>query len=66
MKAYELIWKLLRHPFADVRFSGVKIISHCFYNRYLKQHTLESLTDEIPNDTTREIQRDSRGNSRSL
>jgi hypothetical protein len=22
MKAYELIWKLLRHPFADVRFSG--------------------------------------------
>ena len=47
MKAYKLIFELLRHPFGDVVFSGVYKITHTKYNRYLKHHTLESLTDEI-------------------
>lgn len=46
MKAYKLIFELLKHPFGDVVFSGVYKITHTKYNRYLKQHTLESLTDE--------------------
>lgn len=47
MKAYKLIFELLKHPLGDVVFSGVYKITHAKYNRYLKQHTLESLTDEI-------------------
>ncbi len=46
MKAYKLIFELLKHPFGDVVFSGVYKITHTKYNRYLKQHTLESFTDE--------------------
>lgn len=46
MKAYKLIFELLKHPFGDVVFSGVYKITYTKYNRYLKQHTLESLTDE--------------------
>ena len=47
MKAYKLIFELLKHPFGDVVFSGVYKITHTKYNKYLKHHTLESLTDEI-------------------
>lgn len=47
MKAYKLIFELLKHPFGGVVFSGVYKITHTKYNRYLKQHTLESFTDEI-------------------
>jgi hypothetical protein len=46
MKAYKLIFELLKHPFGDVVFSGVYKITHTMYNRYLKHHTIESLTDE--------------------
>lgn len=46
MKAYELIWDLIKHPFGEVVFCGVYKITHTKYNRYLKHHTLESLTDE--------------------
>lgn len=47
MKAYKLIFELLKHPFGDVVFSGVYKITYTKYNQYLKHHTLESLTDEI-------------------
>ena len=47
MKAYELIWDLLRHPFGEVLFCGTFKITHTKYNRYLKHHTLESMTDEF-------------------
>ena len=46
MRAYKLIWDLIKHPFGDVVFCGVYKITHTKYNRYLKHHTLESLTDE--------------------
>lgn len=46
MKSYKLILDLIKHPFREVVFCGVYKITHTKYNRYLKQYTLESLTDE--------------------
>ena len=51
MKAYKLIWKLLRHPFAKVSMSGTndyKIagVSYCEYlNEYLLLPPLSSIRD---------------------
>ena len=56
MKAYELIWDLLKHPFGEVVFCGVYKITHTKYNRYLKHHTLESMTDEfVESESTEEV-----------
>lgn len=39
MKAYKLIWKLLRHPFANVWVRGVNDykVGEVIYNRYCKE-----------------------------
>ena len=51
MKAYKLIWRLLRHPFCDVTFSNFTI-THIDYNRYLREYDMKSITTKISNDET--------------
>lgn len=48
MKAYKLIWKLLRHPFSDVAFNNFTI-THISYNRYLREYDMKSITTKISN-----------------
>lgn len=48
MKAYKLIWELLRHPFSDVTFSNFTI-THISYNRYLREYNMKSVTTKISN-----------------
>lgn len=48
MKAYKLIWALLRHPFSDVTFNNYTI-THISYNHYLREYDMSSITNKINN-----------------
>lgn len=48
MKAYKLIWNLLRHPFSDVTFNNFTI-THISYNSYLREYNIKSITTKINN-----------------
>lgn len=45
MKAYKLIWELLKHPFAEIRLLGNYICTGVRYSNYSKYFTLDSIDD---------------------
>ena len=51
MKAYKIIWALLRHPFNDVMF-GNYTITHVSYNHYLKEYNMQSIITKISDNET--------------
>lgn len=46
MKAYKVIFELLKHPFADVRLINSYICNHIRYNSYCKEFSLESIDNK--------------------
>lgn len=47
MKAYKVIFELLKHPFADVSLINSYVCNHIRYNRYCKEFSLESVDNKI-------------------
>lgn len=45
MKAYKLIFELLKHPFSDVTLISTYILTNVRYNNYDKKFLLESIKD---------------------
>lgn len=45
MKAYKLIWELVKHPFANVVTQHHCNVNHTRYNSYYKYILLESIDD---------------------
>lgn len=46
MKAYKVIFELLKHPFADVCLLNRYVCNHIRYNSYCKEFSLESVDDK--------------------
>lgn len=46
MKAYKLIFELLKHPFSEVRMISKYKITHVRYNTYDREYTLDSIKDD--------------------
>lgn len=46
MKAYKVIFKLLRHPLSEVEVFGQYVVTHVSYNKYMRRFTLDSVTDK--------------------